>query len=218
MKPNSDLEKASTTKTSTALKIEQLKMRIIGTRPLLLCRGETANPFDPQAREIKRVSQKKNKTDDDHSLLARLQFEASCYYDEKIGVYLPCDNFMKSLEQGASTYKEGNSVKSFVLVKGFVGKELDNGAAKVIYDGPHTIDDLYGDKRFVSMRMGKLPGKKVSILVVRPIFNEWMAEFLLEFTDLTKERVLDYATVAGRVKGVGAWRPRYGTFRVEVMK
>jgi len=37
--------------------IETLRFRLTGTRPLLMCRGEGANPFDPQARDIKKISQ-----------------------------------------------------------------------------------------------------------------------------------------------------------------
>jgi hypothetical protein len=199
-------------------KLEQIKLRLTGTRPLLLCRGEGANPFDPQAREMKRVSQKRNKTDEDHELLARLQFESSCYFDEQIGIYMPCDNFFKALQEGAAKYKESKLVKSLVIVKGFVGKELDNGAAKLIYDGPKDIDGLYAKKQFVSLRMGKPPGQRASILISRPIFQQWALEYLLEFSELTKERLVDYATVAGRMIGLGSWRPQHGLFTVEVLK
>lgn len=198
--------------------IEQLRLRLTGTRPLLLCRGEGANPFDEQARKIKSISQKRKKTDEDHELLARLQFESSCYYDEKIGCYLPTDNLWKCVQEGAAKYKESPLVKSCVLVRGFVGKELDNGAAKINYRGPRTIDELYANKEFVSLRMGKIPGKRTSILIARPIFREWSLELVCEFTEVDKERIMDYWKIAGRLIGVGAWRPRHGLFSAEVIK
>jgi len=190
----------------------------MGIRPLLLSRGEGANPFDEQGRKIKTVSQKRKKTDEDHELLARMQFESSAYYDEQIGIYMPVDNLMKCCENGAAKYKESSLVKAGLLIKGFVGKELDNGAAKIIYNGPKTINELYADKRFVSLRMGKIPGSKTSILVARPIFETWSIEFLCEYSGFTKERLIDYWTAAGRLVGIGAWRPRHGLFNVEVMK
>ena len=198
--------------------LESARFRITGTRPLLVCRGEGANPFDEQARKIKTVSQKRKKTDEDHELLARMQFESSAYYDEAIGMYLPVDNLMKCCENGAAKYKEASLVKAGLLIKGFVGKELDNGAAKIIYDGPRKLNDIYADKRFVSLRMGKIPGSRTSILVARPIFQSWVIEFLCEYSDFTKERLLDYWTAAGRLVGIGAWRPRHGLFSVEIMK
>jgi hypothetical protein len=198
--------------------LEQTKIRITGTRPLLLCRGEGANPFDEQARKIKTISQKRKKTDEDHELLARLQFESSAYYDEQIGMYLPVDNLLKCCENGAAKYKEATLVKSQVLIKGFVGKQLDNAAAKIICDCPKTLEEIYADKRFVSLRMGKIPGSRTSILVARPIFAEWAVEFLCEYSGLTRERLMDYWTAAGRLVGIGAWRPRHGLFTAEVIK
>jgi hypothetical protein len=198
--------------------LELSKIRITGNRPLLLCRGEGANPFDPQARGIKTISQKRKKTDEDHENLARLQFYSSAYYDDDIGMYMPVDNLLKCCEHGAAKYKEATLVKSQVLIKGFVGKELDNGAARIIYSGPRKLEELYADKRFVSLRMGKIPGRKTSILIARPIFMEWSIEFLCEYSDITRERLMDYWKAAGRLVGIGAWRPRHGLFATEFIK
>lgn len=198
--------------------LEQTKIKITGTRPLLLCRGENANPFDPQARAIKTISQKTKKTDEDYENLARFQFYSSAYYDEEIGIYMPVDNLLKCCENGAAKYKESPLVKSQLLIKGFVGKELDNGAAEIIYQGPRTLEALYADKRFVSLRMGKIPSTKKSILIARAIFMEWSIEFLCECSGITRERLMDYWKAAGRLIGIGAWRPRHGLFTAEIIK
>jgi hypothetical protein len=198
--------------------LEQTKIRLTGTRPLLLCRGEGANPFDQQAKAIKAISQKRKKTEEDHELLAHLQFQSSAYYDPEIGMYLPVDNLLKCCENGAAKYKESGLVKSQVLIKGFCGKELDNGAAKIIYSGPKGLDELYKDKRFVNLRMGKIPGSRTSILIARPIFENWMVELLCEYSGITRERLMDYWSAAGRLVGVGAWRPRHGLFNAEIIK
>jgi hypothetical protein len=198
--------------------LEQTKIRITGTRALLLCRGESANPFDPQARAIKTISQKKKKTDEDHQNLARLQFYAAAYYYEDIGIYMPIDNLLKCCENGASKYNEGPLVKSQVLIKGFIGKELDSAAAQIIYKGPRTLEELYADKDFVSLTMGRIPGKKTSIPICRPIFKEWAIEFLVECSGITRERVMDYWKAAGELVGIGTWRPKHGLFKPAIIK
>jgi hypothetical protein len=66
--------------------------------------------------------------------------------------------------------------------------------------------------------MGKIPGQRTSIPVTRPIFPEWSAEFQIDFTEIAKERVIEYIKIAGRFIGLGAWRPQHGTFTVEVVK
>jgi hypothetical protein len=199
--------------------IEQIRVRLKGIRPLMLSRGEAANPFDPQTRDIKRVSQKRKKTDEDHELLAYLQFKSACYFDPEIGIYLPSDNLFKCIQQGAAKFKESPLVKSCVIIKGFVGKELEIAGARLQYDGPQgDLDKLYKEKQFVSSVMGMMPGQKTRVLVTRPIFSNWQAEYQIEFTDLTKERIMDYLEHAGRMIGIGTWRPQHGLFMPELLK
>ena len=54
------------------------------------------------------------------------------------------------------------------------------------------------------------------IMRTRPIFNDWSAVIHLDFEDsiLNESDVVDFATKAGAVVGVGDWRPRYGRFEV----
>jgi hypothetical protein len=151
-------------------KLKQTRIRFTGTRPLIVCRGEAANPFDPQAQAIKSISQKKNKTLEDHEKLARLQFESSLYYDPKIGPYIPVENILAAIVLGANRYKEGTLVKSQLIIRGFVDKELDSAAAKLIYSGPRDVEGLYADKRFVFMKMGK-PQRGSRILVTRALLT-----------------------------------------------
>lgn len=198
---------------------EQIKVKLTGTRPLLLCRGESASPFDPQGPAIRAVSQKKKKATEDHEQLSRLQFQSYAYYEPKLGgMYLPTANLFKAAQQGAAKFKEAALVKGFVAISGFVGKETDVVGASLIYNGPRDIDDLYADKRFVSRVMGKIPGQRTSVVITRPIFPQWSAEFLIEFTEIAKERMIEYLNIAGRFIGIGAWRPQHGTFVVEVLK
>jgi hypothetical protein len=182
-----------------------------------MARGEVANPFDPQGRQIKSISQKRKKTDEDYELLAHLQFVSSLYFDETIGPYMPVDNLWKCMENGAAKYKESAVVKSQVVIKGLVGKEIDAGAAKLIYPGPRDLKGLY-EKGFAFLKMGKLPGSKVSVLTSRAKFNEWKVELIVEYTEIDPARILDYWKMAGRFVGLGTWRPRHGLFSVEVVK
>jgi hypothetical protein len=182
-----------------------------------MARGEAANPFDPQARTIKSISQKRNKTDDDYEELARLQFKSSLYYDPEIGPYLPVDNLLKCLQEGASKYKEGPKIKAQATIIGLVGKEEDPAAAALIYNGPRDLDSLY--PQFAFKKMGRLGTgtKKVSVLTSRAKFNKWIVECIVESYDLEQDRLLDYWTIAGRIVGIGTWRPRHGLFDVEVI-
>jgi hypothetical protein len=196
---------------------KETKIRLVGTRPLLMARGEAANPFDWSSKPIKTISQKRKKTEDDYNQLARLQFESSLYFDEEIGPFIPVDNLLKCMELGAAKYKESGVVKSQVSITGLVGKELDPGAAALIYDGPRDIQGLY-DAGFAFLKMGKIPSSKVSILTSRARFKVWAVEFIVETLDLEPDRVMDYWNMAGKVVGLCAWRPRNGLFSVTRIK
>jgi hypothetical protein len=195
----------------------EIKIALTGIRPLLMARGEVSNPFDPQGREIKSVSQKKKKTDTEYELLAYLQFVSSMYLDDQIGPYVPVDNLWKCLENGAAKYKESSIVKSQTIIKGLVDGKVDEGAAKLIYPGPRDPKAMY-NKGFAYLKMGKIPGSRTSILTSRARFAEWRVEFVVEYTDVDPTRILDYWRMAGRFVGIGAWRPRHGLFSPEMIK
>ncbi len=199
------------------MNIETLKIKLTGERPLLIANGQSADPLDPQTIEISQVSQKKKKTREDHELLSRLQFQAACYFDESLGCYLPSANLFRALQEGAGRFKEGPLVKAQLVVKGFNGKELEPAGSPIMPDGRCTPNELYEKKEHVSRKVGKLNGR-TSIVITRPIFNEWNVLFQLEFADITVTRVLEYLRIAGQFKGLGTWRPVYGLFRAEVVK
>lgn len=182
-----------------------------------MARGEAANPFDPAAKVIRTISQKKSKSEEDHLKLARLQFESSLYFDPEIGPYMPTDNLFKCMENGAAKYKESGTVKSQIIITGLVGSKLDSGAAKLIYDGPRDVEGLY-QAEFYLLKMGKIPGSKKSVLTSRAFFKIWAVEFVVESLDVDPVRIMDYLRVAGRSVGLGAWRPRHGLFTAEIIK
>jgi hypothetical protein len=193
------------------------KIRLTGTKPLLMARGEAANPFDKQAELIRSISQKRKKTQEDHEALAQLQFNSSMYYDSKIGPYLPVDNLWKCCQQGAAKFKESAGVKSQVMIRGLIGKHEDEGAAALIYNGPRDLAGLYASG-FAYLKMGKLPGSGKSVLTSRARFNEWAVEFVVEYDNIETSRIMDYWHIAGRAVGIGAWRLRHGMFTAEVIK
>jgi hypothetical protein len=182
-----------------------------------MSRGEAANPFDGQKKDIDAISQKRNKSLEDHERLSRLQFESSMYFDEKIGPYLPTDNLWKCLQQGAAKYRETALVKSQVVIIGLCGKVEDPAAAALIYPGPRDVEGLY-EGGFLFRKMGKIPGSKVSVLISRAMFKEWSVEFICEYVDIEKSRIMDYWDRAGQLVGIGAWRLRYGLFKAEIIK
>jgi hypothetical protein len=182
-----------------------------------MARGDAADPFDPQKRDIDAISQKRNKSLEDHERLSQLQFQSSMYFDPDIGPYLPTDNLWKCMQQGAAKYRETAVVKSQCVIIGLVGKVQDPAAAALIYDGPREVEELY-ESGFLFRKMGKIPSSKTSVLISRAMFKEWAVEFIVEYTDVERSRIMDYWDRAGASVGIGAWRLRYGLFTAEIIK
>jgi hypothetical protein len=200
---------------------KELLIRWTGIRPLLICNGELANPLNPEVMRMKPFATKRNKTEQETRELAKMQFMAGLYYDPEIGPFLPVPNIQRALQQGAAKNKKERIFKSSLLVEGMVGKQRDKAAAKLIYEGPTDPEKLYGNgtTQFVHQCMGKLNGK-TSVLVTRPIFPIWAVEFVAIFEEdsVTPIDVATASTLAGRLVGIGTWRPYHGQFKSEVMK
>src|ERR1017187_324250 len=92
------------------------KITLEGTGALLMHNARLSNPLDPAARAMKKVSAKRNKTDDDHAELAHLEFIGSLYYDQHAGPYVPGDNIWRCLYDGSKKSKRGPKVKEGVLI------------------------------------------------------------------------------------------------------
>lgn len=189
-----------------------ISFTINSTRPLLMQAETLANPLSPITKAHKAVAGKKKKTEDDFLWLLRSEWQASMYYDKEIGPYIPAINIEACIAEAAKATKQGKLVKQAVTVL------TDRIALK--YDGPRDMDSLYGDgsTQFVDVRGVNVMGRK--LMRARPLFLRWSASFdvgfmvdLIDAQDLF--RIVEHA---GRVIGVGTYRPRFGRFSVESAK
>src|SRR3546814_21068521 len=79
--------------------MEILKLKIVGTSPLMMHSDRLANPLNPATKAHKELTGKRKKTDDDHLAIAKSEFIAGAYWDEKEGFYIPGQNFDRSEER-----------------------------------------------------------------------------------------------------------------------
>lgn len=174
-----------------------------GGAPLVMHNERLADPLDTHAREIAKVSKKRNKTEADHLEIARLEFHGGLYENGN-GPCLPAWNIIRCLQDGAKRHKRGVDVLRGVYPL--------TDHADVQYDGPRDAKDLWQDGGFA---LRKTVGVQRSRTVrTRPIFTDWMAELPVE-VDAT---VFDLDTLrncwrdAGVYAGLGEMRPVYGRF------
>ncbi|MDI3895852.1 hypothetical protein QK382_29775 [Pseudomonas aeruginosa] len=186
--------------------MEMLTLKIIGTSPLMMHSDKLANPLLPETKAHKELTGKRKKTDEDHLAIARSEFIAGAYFDDKEGFYIPGQNFDATFWAGAKLQKMGVHWKRGALVM--------TDRAKLLFDGPDTPTKLWEDTRFVDCRGVKVGQAK--LMRYRPIFLEWGVELEVAVnTDvLNIEEAKKAMSDAGKLIGVCEYRPRFGRFEV----
>ena len=175
-----------------------------GTAPLLMHNARLADPLDPMTKQIREVSSKRSKTDDDHEELAHLEWLGGLYFLPDVGPFIPAANVQKCLVEGARFTKAGKKVERGVFI--------ETAAVPVQYDGPRDLETLYADKRFVFRASVKVTTSRV--MRTRPRFPHWA----LAAVGMFDSNVIDLADLAvaarsaGLMIGLGDYRPQFGRF------
>lgn len=186
--------------------MKMINYHIKGMTPMLMHSERLVNPFDPLTREIKAITGKRKKTEDDLLEIARLEWLGGLYHDDEAGIHLPGYNILACLIGGAKLHKLGTAVKR--------GAIISDDKVSVIYDGAAEPGALFKDPRFVDMRSVKVGTSKV--MRCRPIFKQWAAKFTVAFDEnaIQKSELDMCLRSAGQMVGLGDYRPRFGRFEV----
>lgn len=186
--------------------MEQLKLKLVGTSPLMMHSDRLANPLLPETKAHKALTAKRKKVDDDHLAIAKSEFLAGCYWHEDTNFYIPGANIDATFLGGAKLQKLGVRWKQAALV-------LEQ-RVKLLHDGPNTPAKLWEDPRYIDVRGVKVGQAK--LMRYRPVFLQWAAEVTVALnTDVldigeAKKAIED----AGRLIGTCEFRPRFGRFGV----
>lgn len=200
---------------------ENINFTIRGTASLLLQNGKAADPLNPINKLTKPISSKRGKTDEDHELLANLEWVKYFYPSEDgiIGIengkvvlegygipIIPGEIIESLLIEGAKKIRKGEHFKCAII---------SNGNWPILYKGAKTIKELFGDHNFRDMRMVSISGKRIP--KCRPCFKEWSLNFNVEFLPelLNRQDVIDVLDIAGKRCGLCDYRPQHGRFVIE---
>ena len=188
--------------------MKQIRFRIKGVSPLLMHSDRLANPLDPATKAHKELTGKRKKVDTDHELIAKSEWLASLYMDDKLGPYLPGQNIDGSFAEAAKLQKLGKKFKQAVIVS--------EDKVPLQYKGPRDYEGMFS-AGFFDIRGVKVSQAK--IMRCRPKFTDWGAEFTVSFNNdvVNAEEVIKAAHDAGSLIGLCDYRPRYGKFSVEVL-
>lgn len=192
---------------------------ITGLSPLLMHSGQGIDPLNQYAKEMRRLSKKKSKTDEDQSSFSRIEWFMSIYHngspdklqDGEVTVskdaqlVLPANSIEAMLISGAKKLKQGNAAKAGLIVE---------DDATFTHSGPKNIMEMFATGKFthrVPVRVGT-----ARVMRTRPIFRVWSAIIPVTFDQnvIDEPEIFEILKVAGQQVGIGDWRPRFGRFEV----
>lgn len=186
--------------------MKKLNYRIKGTTPLLMHSDKTANPLHPLTKKLKELTKKRNKTDEDLEAISRVEFEASCYFEN--GKYImPASVLDATFLSSAKMFKQGVLWKQACFVA--------NDSLFEFKDSKTSPNKLYDVPGYTDMRTVKVGQSKT--MRCRPIFAHWelSCTVILDEAKLNENEVDNIVKNAGLYVGLCDYRPRFGRFEIE---
>jgi hypothetical protein len=183
------------------LQKEVIKVKIVGTTPLLM------NKMDMQVVEnINAKKSLKTTTKDSRDERDKVQDKIHHCADGTIGI--PVAGFLKGMVECAP-YIDGLDKKRVMTSIRLQGE----------------IVQLKYSKQTVHETWGRTSGQnKTPMLIVRPRFHDWSVtlEILFNKSNISPEHIINVLNWAGFQMGVGAWRPQnggtFGQYEVAINK
>lgn len=193
---------------ATITGMARVERMITGLAPLIMHDiHKLGDPMHPLTKEIKSYTGKRTKTDEDQIEIARLEFMASLYLDEKDQVIIPGENFEAMLAASFSkTVKGGKKVAQSGLF-------CDD--AVLVYGKKRTPAGLWEDKAFRLNAPVRV--QQARVMRMRPWFRSWSARVVVNFMPdvINEDQIVRALEYGGRCIGIGDWRPKHGRFLVE---
>lgn len=184
-------------------------IKVTGTSPLLMHNPRMVDPEFELNREIKALTAKRKKTDDDLKNVERLEWYGGLYEENGI-VVQPTSKLRKCIVNTAKISKQGKSIERAL--------SFETLNVPLVYDGPRKIDEIFKEPRFHSRLSVGISGKRV--MRVRPSFFPWAMDVsgvFIEDAGLNFEDLVRIVDLAGIVEGIGDNRVNgYGRFNAVV--
>jgi hypothetical protein len=189
--------------------LKRYKIHLKGISPLVMNCDTLANPLHPTSKKLKEITGLKSKQDEHHLAIAKLQWNASLYYDDEIGVYLSSKMIIGCLRASARKEKKGLHMKAVII-------DCIPGTPLIPYAGL-TPENLWNvlDKKGAQSHVftESVNVQRAKTMRTRPRFHEWSVKFeaLLNTEILSEAEFKRIIERAGFEYGVGELRPQLAT-------
>ena len=187
-------------------------LHLTGLRPLLMHNGRLANPLDPWARLVAEVSKKRNKTVQDYAELARREARGAMYETADGVLGIPLTNVWKCLQQAGKSFKLGTAIDLAIA---------DNPDILPLFIGGEPQKcDTYLEHHPECLFYRSVVVQRRRTMRARPLMP---MGWTVDATFSLREDLLDLARLRPVIERMGTlglcdWRPKYGTFRAELVE
>lgn len=188
--------------------MKNLRVTWKGITPLIMHSCQCVNPLNPIARELKKYTSKRKKTEEDLLKIADLEWEAGAYWNDEIGLYIPGENVEATLVNGGKANKKGTDIQKYVNVtEPFI---------PLFYGEKLTKEQLVKDYRYRDTRI--MTVQRARVVRTRPRFNQWHIVFNLSYNEekIDLDTIVDAMDYSGAYVGLCDSRPKYGQFCANV--
>lgn len=184
--------------------MKTLRVTWKGITPLIMHSCKCVNPLHPIAKELKKYTSKKNKTEEDLNIISDLEWKAGAYWDDEIGLYIPGENVEATIQNGAKANKKGKDIQKYVDVKDLY--------IPFNYGENLTLDKLVSKYEYRDTRPMNVQRSKV--IRTRPRFDQWNITFTLVYNEdkIDLDTIVNAIEYAGQYVGLCDSRPKYGKF------
>lgn len=192
--------------------LPSVQIKLQGVSPLLCHNGQTADPRNTYAKAMKAVSGKRKKTDADYDELARLEWLAGLYRIDG-DLVIPDYVIESAMIKGAMKSKRGPQAKCGLFFTEHASLEFDGKPDTITDDTLSGMFESGGFTHTIGVKVGM-----AKVMRTRPVFRNWSITITAQYDPdvLNMRDVEEIAIDAGKLVGIGDWRPKHGRFNAEV--
>ena len=153
--------------------MKKLHITLNGTSPLIEHSPKCVNPLHPLAKEMKKYTSKRKKTEEDLIKVSDLEGESGVYWDDNLGLVIPNECLAATILEGAKLNKNGSAIQKYA--------QIVTALAPLDIGEPQNYEKLKTDVRFRDVR--SVCVQRARVIRTRPRFNTWRCEFDLLFDE-----------------------------------
>jgi hypothetical protein len=189
------------------MSIKTMKITFKGIDGLLLNNPQTTDPLNKFAKEMKKLTSKRKKQDEDILEMRRIEMRAKLYWDDEVGVFVPSSWVMAML--CANSWTRAKIKKADIRAAVFASE----WKLPLSYKGKRGVKspiDIVDNEDFQCIK--SLKQGQVRVVKATPIFTDWSFTSTIEYDEsmVSTDELVGLIEYGSKFGGFGDFRPTYG--------